>query len=116
MKVFMLFAFQIILLTGGFSIGYLVLITASANKGALKSIGNFLGWILIVMTMLLTICSFLYSLKIANTYNRKVYCPINGPAQQQIRPLSNKQEKIKKQQYLQGDQDGPIKHSVNDHE
>lgn len=72
-----LFTFQIILLVLGFSVGYLFLIKAKTQENNLKSIGEILGWVLIVMTIILEILSFTYSITILNDLTQKVYLPIN---------------------------------------
>lgn len=87
-----LFTFQIILLTLGFSVGYLLLLRAQAQEPNLKTIGVALGWTLIVATIILEICSFPYSLAIVTKYSATQYNRVNnvttpeGQYQQQNTP------------------------------
>lgn len=87
-----LFTFQIILLTLGFGVGYLLLLRAQTQEPNLKSIGEALGWTLIVATVILEICSFPYSLAIVTKYSSTQYNRVNnltvpqGQYQQQNTP------------------------------
>lgn len=73
-----LFTFQIILLILGFGVGYLFLIKAKTQENNLKTIGEILGWTLIVVTIILEILNFAYSITIVNNSIQKVYVPVNN--------------------------------------
>lgn len=83
----MLFTFQIFLLAVGFFIGYWFLITAQKQENHLKLTGIILGWVMILLTIFLSVCNFLYSIMMINDYESKSYSPI--PAQEQEQPSVN---------------------------
>jgi len=82
----MQFAFQIILLAIGFGVGYWLIITANAQQGTMKTFGQVLGGILIVMALILEIFSAYYSMKISNRGYMQGGCPMN----RLMNPIRNK--------------------------
>lgn len=87
MMIIMQFTFQIILLGIGFGVGYWLLLVANNQQGAMKTIGQTLGAILIIMAMILAIFSCYYSMKIANKGYMQGGCPIQKMIQQQEMPM-----------------------------
>lgn len=77
MMIIMQFAFQIILLAVGFGIGYWLIITANKQQGTIKTFGQALGCVLIVMTLILEIFSAYYSMKISNREYMQGVFPLN---------------------------------------
>lgn len=77
MMIIMQFVFQIILLAVGFGVGYWLIITANARQGTIKTFGQVLGGILIVMALILEIFSAYYSMKISNRGYMQGGCPLN---------------------------------------
>lgn len=77
MMIIMQFAFQIVLLAVGFGVGYWLIITANAQQGAIKTFGQALGGVLIVMAIILEIFSAYYSMKISNRGYMQGGCPMN---------------------------------------
>lgn len=77
MMIIMQFAFQIILLAVGFGIGYWLIITANNQQGAIKTFGQALGGVLIIMALILEIFSAYYSMKISNRGYMQGGCPMN---------------------------------------
>lgn len=63
----MIFIHLIILLTLAFGVGYWLLITANRHEGRLKTIGESLGYVLIVTVILYAILGFFYSMKISDS-------------------------------------------------
>lgn len=63
----MIFIHLVILLTIGFGVGYWLLITANKHEGRLKTIGEFLGFVLIAMVILSAILGLFYSMKISDS-------------------------------------------------
>lgn len=61
------FTFQLIPLAIGLGVGYLMLVKASKHEGLLEILGKFLGWILIVASLLIGLVSGYYSIKIIKT-------------------------------------------------
>lgn len=60
----MIYLHLIILLTIGFGIGYWILITANKHEGRLKTIGESLGFTLIILVVLSAVFGFFSSVKI----------------------------------------------------
>lgn len=60
----MIFLHLVILLTIGFGVGYWLLITANKHEGRLKTIGESLGYVLLVLVILSSIFGFFASMKI----------------------------------------------------
>lgn len=89
MMIIMQFTFQIILLAVGFGVGYLLLISAGNQQATLKTIGQALGGILIVMAMILAIFSCYYSMKISSKGYMQGGCPIQKMMNQQEAPIIN---------------------------
>lgn len=87
-----LFTFQIILLVIGFGVGYLFLIKAKTQESNLRTLGEILGWTLIVATIVLEILNFSYSINIVSNVTQKVYFPINSTSTTQ--PQYIKQEGV----------------------
>lgn len=87
--IIMQFTFQIILLAVGFGVGYLLLISAGNQQATLKTIGQALGGILIVMAMILAIFSCYYSMKISSKGYMQGGCPIQKMMNQQEAPIIN---------------------------
>lgn len=63
----MIFIHLIMLLIIGFGVGYWLLVTANKHEGRLKSLGEYLGYILIAMVIFYSIIGFFYSMKIKDT-------------------------------------------------
>jgi len=129
----MQFTFQIILLGIGFGVGYWLLITANGQQGTMKTIGQALGGILIVMAMILAIFSCYYSMKIANKGYMQGGCPVQRMIQQQEAPdiddsstenpnVEKNEATMMNQNEEQGQEDTsdgegqPIKSNIKDHE
>lgn len=77
MMIIMQFAFQIILLAVGFGVGYWLIITANDQQGTIKTFGQALGGVLIIMALILEIFSAYYSMKISNRGYMQGGCPMN---------------------------------------
>lgn len=77
MMIIMQFAFQIVLLAVGFGVGYWLIITANSQQGTIKTFGQALGGVLIVMAIILEIFSAYYSMKISNKDYMQGGCPMN---------------------------------------
>lgn len=77
MMIIIQFAFQIILLAVGFGVGYWLIITANAQQGTIKTFGQALGGVLIIMALILEIFSGYYSMKIPNRDYMQGGCPMN---------------------------------------
>lgn len=73
----MQFAFQIILLAVGFGVGYWLILTANAQQGAIRTFGQALGGVLIIMALVLELFSAYYSMKISNQGYMQGGCPHN---------------------------------------
>lgn len=87
----MLFVSQIVILVVGLAVGYWLLITANFQESRLKTTGEFLGWFVIIATVILLIANFVYSMNVANKYNMQKYCPINKIQQPVQTPITNEQ-------------------------
>lgn len=85
MMIIMQFTLQIILLAVGFGVGYWLIITANAQQGAIKTFGQALGGVLIVMTLILEIFSAYCSMKISNRGYMQGGCPLN----RMMNPMTN---------------------------
>jgi len=144
MMIIMQFTFQIILLAIGFGVGYWLLITANTQQGSLKTVGQSLGGILVVMAMFLAILSCYYSMKIANKGYMQGGCPVqnmmqqqenpamenevdendeapkgsdnSGIQQNQTRPLINPNKQNSMQENAIENESKPIKSNIKDHE
>jgi len=79
----MIFIHLVILLTIGFGVGYWLLITASKYEGRLKTIGESLGFSLIVLVVLSAVFGFFSSMSIKDSE----YMP--GVGQQKTQMLNN---------------------------
>lgn len=77
MMIIMQFAFQIILLAVGFGVGYWLIITANTQQDTIKTFGQALGGVLILMALILEIFSAYYSMKISNRGYMQGGCPMN---------------------------------------
>lgn len=86
MMMIMQFTFQIILLAIGFGVGYWLIITANNQQGTIKTFGQALGGVLIVMAIILEIFSAYYSMKISNRGYMQGGCPMNSA----MNPISNR--------------------------
>lgn len=91
MLISMLFVSQIVILVVGIAVGYWLLITANVQESRLKTIGEVLGWFVIVATVILLISNFVYSMNVANKYNMQKYCPINNIKQPDQTPVTTEQ-------------------------
>jgi len=89
MMIIMQFTSQIILLAIGFGVGYLLLVSSVNQQGTLKTIGQALGGILIVMAMILAIFSCYYSMKISSKGYMQGGCPVQKMMNQQEAPIMN---------------------------
>lgn len=78
------FASQIIPLAVGFGMSYWLFITAYKFEGQLKSIGETFGWMLIVLTLLSSLFSFLYSIKLMNDEYMREGSPVIRFIQPQV--------------------------------
>lgn len=130
MMIIMQFVGQIILLAVGFGIGYWLIITANSQQGTIKTLGQALGGVLIIMSLILEIFSAYYSMKIANRGYMQGGCPIQKIMQNQ----NEEQKNIEDDEGLQNNSsqivnpqedenksnpyndDRPIKSSIKDHE
>lgn len=94
------FIFQIILLAVGFSIGYGLLIKANKQEGALNTVGKFLGWILILMTLFASLLCSYYSIKILKNGPIRHGYPMHNMMQEQKMQMMNQErsEEIKNNQ------------------
>lgn len=127
MMIIMQFAFQIVLLAVGFGVGYWLIITANAQQGTIKTFGQALGGVLIIMALILEIFSAYYSMKISNRGYMQGGCPLNRTMNpynnkdmndrseferntntQMINPQGNEEEAYRK------NQDKPIRRNRND--
>lgn len=86
MMMIMQFTFQIILLAVGFGVGYWLIITANNQQGTIKTFGQALGGVLIVMAIILEIFSAYYSMKISNRGYMQGGCPMNST----MNPIRNR--------------------------
>jgi hypothetical protein len=77
MMIIMQFAFQVILLAVGFGVGYWLIITSYSQQGTLKTLGQALGGVLIIMALILELFSAYYSMKISNRGYMQGGCPMN---------------------------------------
>lgn len=77
MMIIMQFVCQIILLAAGFGVGYWLIITANSQQGTIKTFGQALGGVLIIMALILEIFSAYYSMKISNRGYMQGGCPMN---------------------------------------
>lgn len=77
MMIIMQFAFQIILLAVGFGVGYGLIIAANTQQGTLKTFGQALGGVLIIMAVILEMFSAYYAMKISNRGYMQGGCPMN---------------------------------------
>jgi len=100
MIVMMIFIHLIILLAIGFGVGYWLLITANRHEGRLKTIGEYLGFILIAMVIIYSILGFFYSITIKDNN----YMPSVG--QQKTQMLNN--EDNEKNGNIQQDENNPM--------
>lgn len=131
MMIIMQFTFQIILLAVGFGVGYLLLIAANGQQNTMKTIGQTLGGILIVMAIILAIFSCYYAMKIANKGYMQGGCPVQKIMQQENESqrqneddegLQNNSSQIVNPQEndnnnsSQNSEERPIKSNIKDHE
>lgn len=77
MMIIMQFAFQIILLAVGFGVGYGLILAANTQQGTLKTFGQALGGVLIIMAVILEMFSAYYAMKISNQGYMQGGCPMN---------------------------------------
>jgi len=61
------FTFQLIPFAIGLGVGYLILVKSAQHEGILEVLGKFLGWILIVASLLVGLVSGYFSVKIIKT-------------------------------------------------
>jgi hypothetical protein len=71
---FMHFSLQIILLATGFGGGYGLLLLAKKQEDNLKTVGKSLGWILIVMSIFLSLISSIASMQACPKQHNE--CPV----------------------------------------
>lgn len=134
MMIIMQFTFQIILLAIGFGVGYWLILNANQQEGSIKTIGQTLGGILIVMAMILAIFSCYYSMKIANKGYMQGGCPMmqqlqekpmmnNENAQEaetldenETAPMLNQDENGETQEVTSEGENQPVKRNIKDHE
>jgi len=133
MMMSMHYSAQIILLAVGFGVGYWILIIADSQAGRLKSLGNFLGMLLIAVSIIFAMFSCYYSLKIGNRDYMQSGCPRERMQKQgpvtDIRQGENREnaKEIKNNSDMPlsetensddypEDQDRPIKRRLYDHE
>lgn len=130
MTIIMQFAFQIILLAIGFGVGYWLIITANTQEGTIKTLGQALGGVLIIMAMILEIFSGYYSMKVANGGYMEGGCPMNrtmspingnvedikdkGESDQNIQSINPREGE--EQEASEESKNIPIKKSIEDHE
>lgn len=118
----MIFIHLVILLTIGFGVGYWLLITANKHEGRLKTIGESLGFTLIVLVILSSVLGFFSSMRIDDSD----YMPIMRQENMQkllreqnddilnndTRPMmnsENNEESEEMQETLKEDQNSPVK-------
>jgi len=125
----MIFIHLIILLTIGFGVGYWLLITASKYEGRLKTIGESLGFTLIILVILSAVFGFFSSMKIDDSdympsmkqeNMQKLYREQNDNIQNpEQRPMMNN-EKSEENGETRGEsqenENGPVKNNIKDHE
>lgn len=91
--VFMQFAFQIALLALGFGIGYWLLLLANKEQGGLKTVGQVLGWILILVSIFASLISSYSTIKLARTiYKFEEGFPMYAPKPDKGTPMINQDE------------------------
>ena len=135
--IIMQFTSQIILLAIGFGVGYALLVHAKTQEGNMRTIGQTLGGILIVMAVILSMFSCYYSMKTSNRGYMQSGCPVQkminqptqgtmryyqGPMQEDQTPSDETESVIDNENRSDG-QDGvsgpegtPIKSNIKDHE
>lgn len=91
--IFMNFAFQIVLLAFGFGIGYWLLLLANKEQGVLKTVGQALGWVLILVSIFVSLISSYSTIKVANTiYKFEEGFPMYAPKSDKGTPMINQDE------------------------
>lgn len=102
------FTFQLIPLAIGLGTGYLILVKSNKQEGILEIVGKFLGWILILASLLIGLVSGYYSVKIIKTGHLPGYYHRHEMIQQQ-------QEEQNEQQEEQNETKEHIKEHQNTH-
>jgi len=67
MMILMYFILLTIFLVVGFGASYWLFIEANKQEGGLKIFGKILGWLLIIMTLLVALLNFYYSVKMVKS-------------------------------------------------
>lgn len=91
------FTFQLIPLAIGLGTGYLILVKANKHEGILEIVGKFLGWILILASLLIGLVSGYYSVKIIKTGHLPGYYHRHEMIKQQQEQNENDQEDAKEE-------------------
>ena len=132
MMIIMQFVLQIILLAVGFGAGYWLIIAANSQEGTIKTFGQALGGVLIIMAMILEIFSAYYSMKISNSGYMEGGCPMNktmSPINGNIGDIKDRSESEQdkniqsvnpregeEQEASEESKNIPIKSNIKDHE
>lgn len=91
--IFMHIVFQIVLLALGFGTGYLLLLLASKEYGSLRTVGQVLGWILILVSIFASLISSYSTIKMAHTiYRFEEGVPMYAPKCNKGTPMINQDE------------------------
>lgn len=91
--IFMHIVFQIVLLALGFGTGYLLLLLASKESGSLRTVGQVLGWILILVSFFASLISSYSTVKMANTiYRFEEGFPMYAPRPDKGTPMIEQEE------------------------
>lgn len=91
--IFMHIVFQIVLLALGFGTGYLLLLLASKEHGSLRTVGQVLGWILILVSIFASLISSYSTIKMAHTiYRFEEGVPMYVPKSDKGIPMINQDE------------------------
>lgn len=127
MMITMQFVLQIILLAVGFGVGYWLIITANSQEGTIKTFGQTLGGVLIIMAMILEIFSSYYSMKISNNMQSEYLMnptqnDNNGSLDDRSEPDQDKNIQSvnppegEEQKASEESKNIPIKRNIEDHE
>lgn len=94
--IFMHFTFQIALLAIGFGVGYWLLLVANGQEGTLKTVGQTLGWVLIIMSVFTSLVSSIASVSIAD--DGFMPCPMERMMQEHGMPTLDQTQNEKNEE------------------